>query len=144
MKFKDMSIKELLNAISDILRRLVSDADEQVLEIIEATIKEKQKLTKKDMDNIHETTYNAYREAIKQLADDLRSDDILEYDPNDEIIYEEGPVPSDTVIYDDDIVLPDDRIYVRKEEYMPSIKEVVNEFMIKRKIKGEQKAYDED
>lgn len=144
MKFKDMSIKELLNAISDILRRLVSDADEQVLEIIEATIKEKQKLTKKDMDNIHETTYKAYREAIKQLADDLRSDDILEYDPNDEIIYEEGPVPSDTVIYDDDIVLPDDRIYVRKEEYMPSIKEVVNEFMIKRKIKGEQKAYDEE
>ena len=144
MKFKDMSIKELLNAISDILRRLVSDADDQVLEIIEATIKEKQKLTKKDMDNIHETTYKAYKEAIKQLADDLRSDDILEYDPNDEIIYEEGPVPSDTVIYDDDIVLPDDGIYVRNEEYMPSIKEVINAFMIKRKIKGEQKAYDEE
>lgn len=152
MKFKDMNAKEVLKAISDIIKELIMGADEEIECAIRGQIVKNGKLTKKEFNEIESAAYQAYKSAFKKLSDNFIDDDFLEYGPED-IIMRESNIAEDEVIYDDDTIIDENEIVFRDEDeviyetdlengvivggdYKSAISEIVNEFIKNRKNKN--------
>jgi len=147
MKFKDMNAKELLRAISDIIKELIMGADDEIEYAIRSQIAKNGKLSKKEFNEIESAAYQAYRSTFKRLSDNFIDDDFLEYSPED-LIQQENNV-NDEIIYDDnEIIYSDEDEVIYKEDLengviigrdcKSTISEIVNDFIEKRKNKNDE------
>ena len=153
MKFKDMNAKEVLRAISDIIKELIMGADEEIECAIRGQIAKNGKLTKKEFNEIESAAYQAYKSTFKRLSDNFIDDDFLEYSPED-IIMRESNIADDEVIYDDDTIIDENEIVFRDEDEViyendlangvivgrdckSAISEIVNDFIKNRKNKND-------